>query len=89
VREARAQVAYGRQFTCAPECESERRRRRRHHPAQPLVVGERKRAASRWQRLRACVANSLHAWVIGAVGADLVRTAAWTRRGDPGAIAEN
>jgi hypothetical protein len=83
VREARAQVAYGRQFTCSPECESERRRRRRHHPAQPLVVGERKRAASGWQRLRAYAARSLHVWVIAATGADLIRTAAWTRSSDP------
>ena len=83
VREARAQVAYGRQFTCSPECESERRRRRRYHPARPLVVGERKHATSGWQRLRAGVAKSLHAWVIAATGADLVRTAAWMRSGHP------
>ena len=83
VREARAQVAYGRQFTCSPECESERRRRRRHYPARPLVVGERKRAASGWQRLRAYAAKSLRVWVIAATGADLVRTAAWMRSNEP------
>ena len=47
------------------------------------------RTASGWGRVRAYAARSLHVWVIGAVGADLVRTAAWTRRSDPGAIAEN
>ena len=83
VREARAQVAYGRQFTCSPECESERRRRRRHYPARPLVVGEPNRAASGWQRLRAYAAKSLHVWVVAATGADLVRTAGWMRSSDP------
>ena len=83
VREARATVAYGRQFTCSPECESERRRRRRHYPARPLVVGEPKRAASGWQRLRDYAAKSLHMWVISATGADLVRTAAWMRSTHP------
>ena len=29
VRPARAEVAYGRQLTCSPECEGERRRRAR------------------------------------------------------------
>jgi hypothetical protein len=48
-----------------------------------LVVGERKRAASRWQRLRAYAAKSLHVWVVAATGADLVRTAAWMRSSDP------
>src|SRR5262245_62114687 len=82
VREARAQVAYGRQFTCSPECESERRRRRRYHPARPLVLDERrvaKRAASSWQGLRMRIDQSLHLWVVAAAGADLVRAAAWTR----------
>jgi hypothetical protein len=79
VREARAQVAYGRQFTCSPECESERRRRRRYHPARPLVVAERKSAAGRWQGLRVRIEQSLHLWVVAAASADLVRTAAWTR----------
>jgi hypothetical protein len=83
VREARAQVAYGRQFTCSPECESERRRRRRHYPAQPLVVGKPKRAASLWERLRASSAKSLHVWVISATGADLVRAAGWMRSAHP------
>jgi len=77
VREARAQVAYGRQFTCSPECESERRRRQRNRHAQPAVVEEAKRGASAWRRLGASAAGSLHVWVIGAAGADLVRTAAW------------
>jgi hypothetical protein len=83
VRDARAAVAYGRQFTCSPECESERRRRRRHAPARPLVVDKRKRGASGWQRLRVYAARSLHVWVIAATGADLVRTASWTRSSDP------
>ena len=84
VREARAQVAYGRQFTCSPECESERRRRRRNHPGRPLVVGEAKRTARGWQqRLAVYAAKSLHVWVIAATRADLVRTAAWTRSSDP------
>jgi hypothetical protein len=49
---------------------------------QPPVVGAARRTASAWQRLRACAANTLHVWVVGAAGADLVRTAAWTRRHD-------
>jgi len=40
-------------------------------------------AASGWQRLAAYAAKSLHVWVIAAAGADLVRTAAWTRSSDP------
>jgi hypothetical protein len=79
VRDARAQVAYGRQLTCSPECESERRRRRRNHPVRPLVAAQPKRAPGVWRRLGAYAARSLHVWVIGTVGADLVRTAAWTR----------
>ena len=35
VREARAQLAYGRQFTCSADCESERRKRMRCHVAHP------------------------------------------------------
>ncbi len=35
VREARAQLAYGRQLTCSPDCESERRKRMRCHAAHP------------------------------------------------------
>jgi hypothetical protein len=27
---------YGRQLTCSPECESERRKRTRHHPRSPI-----------------------------------------------------
>ncbi len=83
VREARAQVAYGRQFTCSPECETERRRRQRSHPAQPLIVGEAKRAAGGWQRLRAYAAKSLHVWAIASAGADLVRTAGRMRGSYP------
>jgi hypothetical protein len=84
VREARASVAYGRQLTCSPECESERRRRRRNRPLRPLaVVVEAKRRTSAWQRLRGYAARTLHVWVLGTAGADLVRTAAWTRRHDP------
>jgi len=79
VREARAAVAYGRQLTCSPECESERRRRQRNRPTRPLVAGATKRAASGWLRLGNQVAKSLHTWVAAATGADLVRTAAWTR----------
>ena|SRR5262247_2953706 len=83
VREARAQVAYGRQFTCSPECESERRKRQRHHPvARPLVVGQRERAPTGWRRLARYAAKSLHVWVIAATGADLARAAAWTRSSD-------
>jgi len=32
VREARVQLAYGRQLTCSPDCESERRKRMRLDP---------------------------------------------------------
>jgi len=44
VREARAQLAYGRQLTCSPYCESERRKRMRHQPFRPL-------AATPWEPL--------------------------------------
>jgi len=47
-----------------------------------VVVGH-KRAASTWERVRARTAKSLHVWVVAAAGADLVRTAAWTRSTDP------
>ncbi len=53
------------------------------------LVGKAKRTPGGWSRVRAYAARSLHLWVIGAVGADLVRTAAWTRRSDPGAIGKN
>jgi hypothetical protein len=33
VREVRALLAYGRQLTCSPDCESERRKRMRQRPA--------------------------------------------------------
>jgi hypothetical protein len=36
VREARAQLGYGRQLTCSPDCESERRKRMRYHPLSPM-----------------------------------------------------
>ena len=32
VREVRAALAYGRQLTCSPDCESERRKRMRQRP---------------------------------------------------------
>jgi hypothetical protein len=83
VREARAEVAYGRHLTCSPECESERRRRRRHFPACPLVAAEPQQPANGWQRLRACAAQVLHMWVIASAGPDLVRTAARMRGGYP------
>jgi len=83
VREARAQVAYGRQFTCSPECESERRRRQRNHPvSRPLVVGQRERAPTVWRRLVVYAAKSLHVWVIAATRADLARASAWRRSSD-------
>jgi hypothetical protein len=37
VPEARAELAYGRQLTCSPDCESERRKRMRGHPFRPLA----------------------------------------------------
>jgi len=83
VREARAEVAYGRQLTCSPECESERRKRRRHFPARPVVGADPRRPASGWQRLRASAAQVLHVWVIASTGADLIRAAARTRSGYP------
>ncbi len=72
VREARAELAYGRQLTCSPECESERRCRMRHRRAGSLVAAERERPASRWQKLQASVAHVLHVWVIARAQADLV-----------------
>jgi hypothetical protein len=83
VREARAEVAYGRQLTCSPECESERRKRGRYFPARPLVAAEPKRPANGWQGLRASAAQVLHAWVIASTGADLIRAAARMRGGHP------
>ena len=40
VREARAELAYGRQLTCSPDCESERRERTRHRPFRPVAASE-------------------------------------------------
>jgi hypothetical protein len=60
VREVRAALAYGRQLTCSPDCESERRKRMRQRPA---IETDRS-------------AQQLHAWVVATVAADLVRTAA-------------
>ena len=47
------------------------------------VVVEHGRAASTWEQVRARAAKSLHVWVVATAGADLVRTAAWTRSSDP------
>ena len=41
VRVARAELAYGRQLTCSPECESERRKRMRYHPFRPWAATQR------------------------------------------------
>jgi hypothetical protein len=38
VQQIRAELAYGRQLTCSPDCESERRKRMRHRPFCPLVA---------------------------------------------------
>ena len=40
VREARAELAYGRQLTCSPDCESVRRGRMRHRPFRPVAAIE-------------------------------------------------
>lgn len=71
VREIRAALAYGRQLTCSPDCESERRKRMRMRPA-----GE---TANRHggRTLRSSDASyELHTWVVATVRADLLRTAA-------------
>jgi hypothetical protein len=83
VREARAEVAYGRQLTCSPDCEAERRRRRRYRPAQSLVASAPKRPARGWRWLRASVARVLHVWVVASTRADLIRTAVHVRGADP------
>jgi hypothetical protein len=70
VREARDSVAYGRQLTCSPECESVRRKRMRERPAAAAPAGS----------TSADVASVLHAWVTMAAAADLVRTAATAHR---------
>lgn len=79
VREARAEVAYGGQLTCSPECESERRKRGRHFPAWPLVAVDPKSPANAWRRLRTSAAQVLHVWVIASAAPDLIRTAARIR----------
>jgi hypothetical protein len=38
VSRARAEMAYGRQLSCSPDCEGERRRRSRGHPYR-IIVG--------------------------------------------------
>jgi hypothetical protein len=83
VREARAEVAYGRQLTCSPECEAERRRRRRCHPARSLVATGPERPARGWRWLRGSAAQVLRVWVMASTRADLVRTAAQMRGADP------
>ena len=71
VHPARAQVAYGRQFTCSPDCEIARRRRMRDiasaFPAE--------RPARRWQRVQTTVAQVLHTWVSARARADLTAAA--------------
>ena len=49
VRESRAQMAYGRQLTCSPDCESERRKRMRYHPFRPLAAAQSEPSASETQ----------------------------------------
>jgi len=61
VREARASVAYGRQLTCSPECESVRRKRMRERPAAAAPAD---------------VASVPHTRVTATAAADLLRTAA-------------
>ena len=46
VGEARAALAYGRQLTCSPDCESERRKRMRGHPFRPLAATRYEASAS-------------------------------------------
>jgi hypothetical protein len=70
VREVRAALAYGRQLTCSPDCESARRKRMRERPAAAAPAG----SAS------TDVASVLHTWVTVATAADLVRTAATAHR---------
>jgi hypothetical protein len=72
VRQARAEVAYGRRLTCSPECESERRRRRCHRPFRPLVAEP---SIAWWQRLRESSARVLHVWVLARTHADLLLAA--------------
>jgi hypothetical protein len=73
VREVRAALAYGRQLTCSPDCESERRKRMRRQPE-----GESGRSVPHREWALRCpdVSRQLHTWVVATVAADLVRTAA-------------
>ena len=73
VREVRAALAYGRQLTCSPDCESERRRRMRQRPADETGSSARPRE---WALCSPDVSRQLHVWVMATVAADLVRTAA-------------
>jgi hypothetical protein len=83
VRQARAEVAYGRQLTCSPECESERRRRRRHRPFRPLVAAERASPPGPWARLCRHVAQTMHVWTRARAAADLALTELHRARAHP------
>lgn len=74
VREARAALAYGRQLTCSPDCESVRRKRMRERPAAPAE------SSAGWTSRSPEVARVLHAWVMVAAAADLVRTEAMSHQ---------
>ena len=71
---ARAQVAYGQQFTCSPDCEIARRRRMRQWPS-ALPEAPAKPSARGWQRVQTAVAQVLHTWVSARTRADLAATA--------------
>lgn len=73
VREVRAALAYGRQLTCSPECESLRRKRMRERPADETGRSVRH---GEWASLAPDVSRQLHVWVVATVAADLVRAAA-------------
>jgi hypothetical protein len=73
VRVVRAALAYGRQLTCSPECESVRRKRMRQPPTDETVRSAR---PGEWALRSPDVSRQLHTWVMATVAADLVRTAA-------------
>jgi hypothetical protein len=69
----RAALAYGRQLTCSPDCESERRSRMRD----PGVVQSNRPVRQwKWPSRAMGTGRVLESWAVATVAADMVRTAA-------------
>jgi hypothetical protein len=71
VRAARDAVAYGRQLTCSPDCESVRRRQMRAVP--PQLPAESRPGVAALTPRPPEVARVLHAWVTVRAAADMIR----------------